>query len=701
MFRIIGIETLSPPENEYKTTDGMEREQKMTISIRKARYHSVMKVLKPNQTYWFYGGYEKTEEGSFYRLPSATPDNFFQCGNVNVSVSAIVAENGMGKSSLFELCFRIINNVAYALRDGLTGHKSHLCFVRDIYARVIYEYDGTFYTIEQRDEIIVYNDQTHPENNWSFDFNNPPTENIQDAAKKRLKGLFYTIVINYSQYAYNANDYMAEWDETNYDNDDSYKDICWITSLFHKNDAYQTPIVLNPFRENGNIDVNVERDLTHKRLFQLVIKNPQILNKILRNKHARSLIFDVDENLNPVSGHRFSSLKVLQIMQKMHIIPSIKSGIASREVLNIGKRILASWGHLLGYYIEPKKSDEYWSDMDVVRTLNYIVYKTLKISITYPQYFKFRDCFDDKGAVQEYTYNLYKDNSHITLKIRRCLSYLNFKHYSTGHQAGERFIGNEYSFERFHDILDYCIENTESVYNQMITDRPMKLYGVDDYNVFYWNLDELLPAPSFKADIILEDNAQNLIRFSSLSSGEKQMIYSMCTIIYHLKNLDSVWENGAQEAVKYKNINLVFDEIELYSHPKFQQMFIDMLLNSIQSMNFAGIHNVNILLATHSPFILSDLPISNILCIRDGASVQHEERVRNTFCANVYDILNCQFFMNKFIGDFASKKLNVLVGKIKEYRDRPTEEQREDILSEIGFYGDDFLRMKLMKAMEL
>lgn len=133
---------------------------------------------------------------------------------------------------------------------------------------------------------------------------------------------------------------------------------------------------------------------------------------------------------------------------------------------------------------------------------------------------------------------------------------------------------------------------------------------------FYWNLDELLPAPSFKADIILKDDAQNLIRFSSLSSGEKQMIYSMCTIVYHLKNLDSVWENGAQEAVKYKNINLVFDEIELYSHPKFQQMFIDMLLDSIQSMNFVGIHNVNILLATHSPFILSDLPISNILCIQ-------------------------------------------------------------------------------------
>lgn len=700
MFRIIGLETLSYPENLYELSDDMSNEQKIDMDIRKARYHSVMKILRPNQTYWFYDGYEKDENGKCFRTSKATPYDFFQCGNTNISISSIVAENGMGKSSLLELYFRIINNVAYALREGIPAHKNHLCFVRDIFARIIIEIDGNFSTIEQRDSQVIYQDQTKPESNWLFDFDVPKIE-PHNEAKEKLKRLFYTIVINYSHYAYNVNDYVAEWNDTNYDVNGTYEDTCWIASLFHKNDAYQTPIVLNPFRENGNIDINVEKELTHKRLFQLIMTNSQILYQILRNKHAKSFVFDVDDSLNPVGGHRFSSLRVLRMMVKMQLIPSIKGGIASRDVLNIGKRILAAWGHVLGYNIEPKKSEDYWNDMDVVRTLNYIVYKTLKISITYSQYFKFRDCFDDKTEVQDYVYNLKKDNSHITLKIRRCIAFLNFKHYGTGHYEEGHIVGNEIDLDEFYGVLEKCIENTGKVYGQLINDSPMKLYKDNAYKVFNWTLDELLPAPSFKADIILEDCQQNLIRFSSLSSGEKQMIYSMCTVMYQLKNLDSVWENRAQDVVKYHNVNLVFDEIELYSHPKYQQMFIDMLLNSIQSMNFIGVHNINIIIATHSPFILSDLPSSNILCMIEGMPIQREKGIPNSFCANIYDILSSRFFMTKFVGDFASEKLKALVEKITMYRNHPTEELATEIETAISFYGDEYLRMKLEKAIEL
>lgn len=701
MFRIIGLETLSYPFHKYELFDDMGNEHKLDVDIRKARYHSIMKILKPDQTYWFYDGYEKDEDGKYIRTSKATPDDFFQCGNTSISISSIVAENGMGKSSLLELCFRIINNVAYALRAGLPMRKSHLSFVKDIYARIILEIDGVFFTIEQSDSRVFCQDQTNPKNNWDFDLYASTMQKDHYEAEEKLKRLFYTIVINYSQYAYNINDYTAEWNETNFDPNGTYEETCWISSLFHKNDAYQTPIVLNPSREKGNIDINVEKDLTHKRLFQLIMTNPLILTQILRNKHARSFVFDVEDSLNPVGRHRFSSLKVLSIMLKMQLIPSIKMGIASRDVLNIGKRILAAWGHVLGYNIEPKKSKDYWNDMDVVRTLNYIVYKTLKISTTYSQYFKYRDCFDDKVEVQRFVYNLKKDNSHITLKIRRCIAFLNFKHYGTGHYEEGHIVGNEIDLDEFYGVLEKCIENTGKVYEQLINDSPMKLYKDNAYKVFNWTLDELLPAPSFKADIILEDCQQNLIRFSSLSSGEKQMIYSMCTVMYQLKNLDSVWENGAQDAVKYKNVNLVFDEIELYSHPKFQQMFIDMLLNSIQSMNFVGVHNINIIIATHSPFILSDLPSSNILCLIEGLPIPREYGIPNSFCANIYDILSSQFFMKKFVGDFASEKLNKLAERINIYREHPTEEQRAEIQTAISFYGDEYLRMKLEKAIEL
>lgn len=701
MFRLIGIETFPYPNNLDVRSNNMSSEQKLNMDIQKARYHSIMKVLKPNCTFWFYEGYKK-EDGKYQRTEEATPDDFYPCGCTNVSISAIVAENGMGKSSLLELCFRIINNVAYALREGLPVHKSHLCFVRNLYARVIMEIEGGFSSIEQRDNLIIFQDQSNPENNWSFDFDAPNMETPSEAIAK-LSRLFYTIVVNYSQYAYNVNDYVAEWNETDYDAQGNYGEKCWIASLFHKNDAYQTPIVLSPFRENGNIDVNVEKELAHNRLFQLITTSPRVLNLVLQNKYARSFIFDVEDSLNPVGNHRFSSLKVLRMMEKMQLIPSIKGGIALRNVAKIGQRILAAWGRVLGYRIEPQKSEDYWNDMDVVRTLNYIVYKTLKISITYSQYFRFRDCFDDKVELLKYVYNLKMDHSHVTLKIRRCIAFLYFRHYGTGHYEDGHLVGNEMGLDEFYDVVEKCLVESGGVYERLVSDKPVRPYrhDADDYEVFSWTLDDLFPAPSFKADIILEDCQHNLIRFSSLSSGEKQMIYSMCTVMYQLKNLDSVWRNEAQDGVKYENVNLVFDEIELYSHPKYQQMFVYMLINSIKSMNLDGVRNINIIIATHSPFILSDLPSSNILCLIEGMPMPREAGIPNSFCANIFDILSSRFFMNKFVGTFASEKLRKLTDKIQTYRGNPTKELREEIMAAIRFYGDEYLRLKLEKAMEI
>lgn len=68
----------------------------------------------------------------------------------------------------------------------------------------------------------------------------------------RLNNFFYTIAVNYSLYAYNSNDIKSEGD--------------WLPGLFHKNDGYQTPLVLNPFRKDGNIDINNENHLVKARL---------------------------------------------------------------------------------------------------------------------------------------------------------------------------------------------------------------------------------------------------------------------------------------------------------------------------------------------------------------------------------------------------------------------------------------------------
>lgn len=694
MFKIIAIETLERPKHLYTITDGMDEYHKRSVEIRRARYDSVMKVLKPGQTFWFYKGYAIDEDGNYLR-ENCTADDFFSYGHTNVGICSIVAENGMGKSSILELYFRIINNVSFALKDGLPVQRNHLCFVRDIYAKVIYEIDNIFYVIEQKDGIIYFREQTTPQNEWQYDFDNPNEQTLDtDVAKNRLRKLFYTIVVNYSQYAYNTSDYLAEWDDYNQDGVESDEDQCWISGLFHKNDGYQTPIVLNPFREEGNINVNRERDLTHKRLFQLAMSNPEMFNKVLRNKHARCFVFDIEDDLNPAPGHRYSSRRVIRMMAQMHIVDSMRKNIGSKVVMDIGRRIITAWGHALGYYIEPISSKDYWEDMDVVRTINYIVYKTLKISTIYAKYYKYKECFSDKKLVQKYVSELNEDKSHITLKIRKCIAYLNFRHYSTGHFENGHLVGNEVSFEDFNSRVDDCLNRTDEVFGQLLARQYTTPEKGKDVTPHYWLLDDLLPAPSFRADILLEDENQNTIRFSSLSSGEKQMIYSLCTVMYQLSNISSVWDNGDRETVKYRNVNLAFDEIELYAHPKYQLMLVDMLLSSIHSLSLTGVLNVNIMIATHSPFILSDIPSANVLKLEDGKPKQ-EDNDKQVFGANVYDILRSGFFLNQYVGMLANTKIEQLSKSVIEAANS-TPEERAHLKEQLSIIGDDLIRNMLL-----
>lgn len=110
-------------------------------------------------------------------------------------------------------------------------------------AELYYEKDNVIY------KITISNDSF----SWTDERGNIMGKNSED-----LQSLFYTIVINYSHYAYNSLEYQSEIMGR-------YKKKFWIEALFHKNDGYRTPIVLNPFRERGNIDINVETELAEQR----------------------------------------------------------------------------------------------------------------------------------------------------------------------------------------------------------------------------------------------------------------------------------------------------------------------------------------------------------------------------------------------------------------------------------------------------
>ena len=214
----------------------------------------------------------------------------------------------------------------------------------------------------------------------------------------------------------------------------------------------------------------------------------------------------------------------------------------------------------------------------------------------------------------------------------------------------------------------------------------------------------LAPPSFFDTDIILEDGSS----IDSLSSGEKQKVHSVSSIIYHIINLNSVSDYNRRidpesRFHSYNYLNIVLDEIELYYHPEWQRTYINDLLNSIGKINESNISfikGLNITFLTHSPYILSDIPVTNVLKLDEGrphSSVQEYQ----TYGANIYDLLTDSFFLKHYyIGEKArldiQKLINTLRSTKKEKIEPYFDEEPHMLKKRITIISEDFLRTKLL-----
>ena len=103
-----------------------------------------------------------------------------------------------------------------------------------------------------------------------------------------------------------------------------------------------------------------------------------------------------------------------------------------------------------------------------------------------------------------------------------------------------------------------------------------------------------------------------------------------------------------------------------------------------------------IIITSHSPILISDIPRSNILFIekRDGYSrvctpIRHKE----TFAANIHTLYNDSFFLEGVpIGDFAKCKIQEIYNRLNNAEISP------EILKEIYRIGEPIIRGLLLKV---
>ncbi|MCK9373757.1 MAG: AAA family ATPase [Sulfuricurvum sp.] len=137
------------------------------------------------------------------------------------------------------------------------------------------------------------------------------------------------------------------------------------------------------------------------------------------------------------------------------------------------------------------------------------------------------------------------------------------------------------------------------------------------------------------------------ICFNDLSYGEKNFISLVYSLIYYA-HFFSHNEN---------TINIFLDEIETGLNPKWQKKLINTFIPFFSKLNVP----LNIIISSHSPFILSDLPKENVIFLKNGKQDSPFKDPEQTFGANIHMLLSHGFFMDKgLMGEFARGKITAI-----------------------------------------
>jgi len=669
------------------------------VHILKGCPEKFRKVLDEDAFYFFNNWYKQVDGKIINNNVSTFEKTFF---GENISIQAVVGMNGSGKSSLFEFIYRILNNFSYVASEGLYRATAEpLYYIRGLKAELYFEMEGQLGVVSCEDDKVSFKYGDLPKQELQF----PGTLNYRDEEfvqngrmgdvwvqtvekihedtlhrsiiNKTLKHFFYTLVINYSIQSLSPCDFEDE-EACGEDEEDKCPDG-WITSLYNKNDGYLVPFGIEPYRAGNILDLKNQKELTEDRLIALLLYAKQRNKALNGNGNEITLIpgYELDEVLFSLDKLFFKKSRK-DDKDKQHLLDIVNNPNDSRcNTFMIGYGITTQY----------TEDDNYKKKLWIVG-MEYLINKTFSIAKNYPSYEEYNDLAEDffdidtplpadsLEKLEQLIKKIRKEKSHISTKIQQVVKFLNGLE-GISEEDSEVLYGSSFIYDKYTDIFDYRI--------------------VEDQEDELTHILHSLPPSIFKHTIFLIDKVTgHRAKFSKLSSGQRQYAYTIASYIYHLQNLISVPDTDNR--VKYNNVNLIFDEIELCYHPEYQRSYIFNLIQSIHNFGLDNHLNINIILSTHSPFVLSDIPLSNILMLKDGHVQRDDDGLLfNPLGANVNDLLKQRFFLSHgFVGEYVRQRINSLVNYLEGNQENTWIWDDKSSYQFISLIGEPFIKEQLM-----
>lgn len=538
----------------------------------------------------------------------------------NISdIKAFVGNNGSGKTSLLRLLSDIISE----------------------------KYNPNTNKLEY---ILIYTDKEKNIQTFFYKCNDYKKNTNIKCKIKLLKqtGKYLPLTIYYSS-AFNA-DITSHYNSFNDDLSNIYQDIS-TDALLAKTDLennHSAPHATEYYKKSNLISDYANSEQT--KIIDFILSAGEDFFKIL--PIPQSIIMKPSEQ---IIDHYISNFVVNTSVHydaeetiKRHLSKYLQSKWTNyfkehpeeKEKYFINKEFLKDFKqHLVNYY----NSLESFSD--IIRFASLIAHTEdfYKKSIGKNEYFPNIDLnkiFTHRESLKEN--RIWKANSHISVlskKIERIIS------------TFENELDNQYIKERY---ISFDLKKHKKFLKKILLDYD-SIFKVNNFITFKFT--------------------------RPLSSGEEQFLCFFSRLLAALKE--------ASITRSIDNICLFIDESELYLHPEWQRKWFDTFIKLLAHIEtvihkksiYKSIANktnkskkqdiqhnikVQLFLATHSPFMLTDLFDNNIIKLKRvnfGPTIC-DKTPGKTIAGDINGILKSGFFLNGTLGNFMESKLDELINRI-------------------------------------
>lgn len=212
------------------------------------------------------------------------------------------------------------------------------------------------------------------------------------------------------------------------------------------------------------------------------------------------------------------------------------------------------------------------------------------------------------------------------------------------------------------NIERYELHQLSSFIQKTLNDNDDGIFHISSYDEFQF-IDELI-----NHNLNIFSNLE--LKWNGISSGQ----YSLLVMLSRLY----------KQCLTGNDLIIFIDEGESNLHPEWQRTYINDLVSFFSRVKNKS-QKIQLIITSHSPFVLSDLPSQSINFIGSKKTKNH------LFGSNIFDIYNKGFLLERTIGQFSYEKIQSVIESIRSNTFTQQDERTIDMI------GDEFIKELILQ----